>query len=423
MSHFRVISHTIRAHSIRERPGAVKHGHEQDLRLAVKQYIPYDNPKPGKEDVTLIGAHANGFPKELYEPLWDDIYTSLLRTHNRRIRAIWIADVVQQGQSGVLNEAILGDDPSWFDHGRDLLVLLNQFQDQIPAPIIGIGHSMGGMQLAHLSLMHPSLFQGLILADPVIQREDPSRPYALPSTYRRDLWPSREEARRKFQSSAFYRTWDLRVLDKWVEYGLRDLPTRLHPNSSSSDTAAAAGRKHPAVTLTTPKAQEVFTFLRSAYVDERSGLPRGVPQEEMHHDDIDDNFPFYRPEPPQIFRRLPELKPPVLYLFGQSSDLSSPEARREKLEATGTGVGGSGGISRGCVQEVVLPCGHLVPMERVQESAQASADFINSTLASWETRTRQFQQAWGRVPHDERVSIDKQWEAHIGALPKKPSKL
>jgi hypothetical protein len=63
MSHFRVISHTIRAQSIRERPGAVKHKHEKDLRLAVKQYIPHDNPKPGTEDVTLIGAHANGFPK------------------------------------------------------------------------------------------------------------------------------------------------------------------------------------------------------------------------------------------------------------------------------------------------------------------------------------------------------------------------
>jgi uncharacterized protein YbcC (UPF0753/DUF2309 family) len=62
-------------------------------------------------------------------------------------------------------------------------------------------------------------------------------------------------------------------------------------------------------------------------------------------------------------------------------------------------------------------------MERVQESAQASAEFIDSTLASWETRTRRFQQAWGHVPHDERVIIDKQWEEHIGALPKKPTKL
>lgn len=63
MSHFRIVEHEVRAQNIRDRPGAVKSGHERDLRLAVKQYIPHDNPSPGDEDVTIIGAHANGFPK------------------------------------------------------------------------------------------------------------------------------------------------------------------------------------------------------------------------------------------------------------------------------------------------------------------------------------------------------------------------
>ena len=34
---------------------------------------------------------------------------------------------------------------SWYDHGRDLMFLLNQFR--IPQPLVGVGHSMGGMQL------------------------------------------------------------------------------------------------------------------------------------------------------------------------------------------------------------------------------------------------------------------------------------
>ncbi|KAJ5693156.1 hypothetical protein N7462_002579 [Penicillium macrosclerotiorum] len=412
MSHFRIIRHEARAQNIRERPGAVKVGHERELRLAVKQYIPHDNPCPADGDLTIIGAHANGFPKELYEPLWDDIYERL-QFHNRRIRSIWIADVVHQGQSAVLNEEILGDDPSWFDHERDLLFLMNLFQDYITQPIIGVGHSMGGLQLTHLALMHSSLLQGLILLDPVIQRENPSRKYALPSTYRRDLWPSRADAAENFQSSRFYKTWDRRVLEKWIKYGLRDLPTKLYPTSSK------AGARQPAVTLTTPKSQELFTFLRSSYVDDRSGLSRGSPNEEMHPDDID-GFPFYRPEPPQIFRRLPELKPAVLYLFGNNSDLSSPDSRQEKLRVTGTGIGGSGGVSRGRVQEVVLPCGHLVPMELVRESAQASADFIDTELSHWKSQTLKFQKAWGGISHEERTSIDEQWKAHMGPLPKRP---
>ncbi|KAF9884291.1 hypothetical protein FE257_001921 [Aspergillus nanangensis] len=394
MSHFRVIEHTARCQNVRERLGAVKAGHENELKLAVKQYIPIDNP----------------CPKEVYEPLWDDIH-EILRSHNRRIRSIWIADVAQQGQSGILNESILGHDPDWFDHGRDLLSMINQFQDQIPQPLIGIGHSMGGMQLAHLSLMHPSLFEGLVLVDPVIQRENPGLEFAQSSTYRRDLWLSQKQAVDKFKSSPFYQSWDPRVFDKWTQYGLRDLPTPLYPISDKTGQSA--------VTLTTTKAQELFYYVRPSYIDEQSGLPRGVPKDDMHPDDLDER-PFYRPEPAWMFRHLPELKPAVLYLFGEKSPLSSPAARKEKLEMTGTGVGGSGGAARGLVQEVALSCGHMVPMELVRESAEASASFIDAGLSAWESRVSDFRKGWERVPHQEQVNVGQQWEKHISALPKKP---
>lgn len=36
---------------------------------------------------------------------------------------------------------------SWWDHGRDLLYLINQFHDDIVHPIIGIGNSVGASQL------------------------------------------------------------------------------------------------------------------------------------------------------------------------------------------------------------------------------------------------------------------------------------
>lgn len=49
------------------------------------------------------------FNKELYEPLWDDLQKRSAET-GIRIRSIWIADMWNQGQSGVLNEKILGND-------------------------------------------------------------------------------------------------------------------------------------------------------------------------------------------------------------------------------------------------------------------------------------------------------------------------
>lgn len=87
-----------------------------------------------------------------------------------------MADVAHQGQSGVLNENLLGNDrmsiavnrikcapflsirlmfmvmlsyatASWFDHPRDLLNLINVKRDEIKLPIVGIGHSFGGAHL------------------------------------------------------------------------------------------------------------------------------------------------------------------------------------------------------------------------------------------------------------------------------------
>ena len=172
--------------------------------------------------------------------------------------------------------------------------------------------------------------------------------------------PSREEASSKFSSSKFFQSWDPRVLEKWVEYGLRDLPTALYPDRGDEKVAP--------VTLATPKAQEVFSYLRPMYYGTSSTaaeLDRAA-YGDIHPEDVEEGYPFYRPEPAQIFRRLPELKPPVLHIFGRHSELATPDLRRKKMESTGMGVGGSGGQAEGRVKEVVLDCGHLVPMEKVK---------------------------------------------------------
>lgn len=61
-SPFRIVEHVVPSQHIREYPGATANGQET-LNLAVKQYIPLDNPNPQPGDVTILGAHANGFPK------------------------------------------------------------------------------------------------------------------------------------------------------------------------------------------------------------------------------------------------------------------------------------------------------------------------------------------------------------------------
>ena len=36
---------------------------------------------------------------------------------------------------------------SWADHPRDLLHIINHFRKEMPRPLVGIGHSMGGNHL------------------------------------------------------------------------------------------------------------------------------------------------------------------------------------------------------------------------------------------------------------------------------------
>jgi hypothetical protein len=62
---FRIHEHIVPSQHIREYPRATAGEQEDVLQIAVKQYIPLDNLEPELGDVTIIGAHANGFPKVL----------------------------------------------------------------------------------------------------------------------------------------------------------------------------------------------------------------------------------------------------------------------------------------------------------------------------------------------------------------------
>lgn len=60
---FRVVEHEVPCQHIREYPHATSTDQEDTLYLAVKQYIPLDNPNPQPGDITVIGAHGNAFAK------------------------------------------------------------------------------------------------------------------------------------------------------------------------------------------------------------------------------------------------------------------------------------------------------------------------------------------------------------------------
>ncbi|KAJ0163146.1 hypothetical protein CTA2_3458 [Colletotrichum tanaceti] len=430
---FHVKEHVLDGSHIREFPRALSRSQDDVLKLAVKEYIPKDNPSPKPGDVTIIGAHANGFPKELYEALWQDLHAESLKPSSTfRIRSIIIADAAWQSASAALNEPLLGNDPGWFDHPRDLLHLINTLRP--PRPLVGIGHSFGGSAIANVALINPRLFSAIVLLDPVISKWSSnakgtieSSPAAA-SARRRDLWPSRAAARAAFLKSPFYRAWDPRVFDAWLHHGLRDLPTQLYPTATpeAADGAAAiASEKDRAVTLATTKHQEVFTYFRPSW-DAYDAAGREIVRPDLVPD-IDPGlnesyftFPVYRSEGASTLARLPQLRPRVLYVFGGASDLSTPDLREEKMQLTGTGVGGSGGAARGKVKEVTLPgAGHLFPMEVPGTSAELSAGWIEEALADWRAEQADYER-WTRLSVAEKTTLTDEWIKRLGGSARSP---
>lgn len=427
-SPFTVKEHVVPAQHIREYPGATLEDQEAALSLHVKQYTPKGKQgiKPGA--VTVIGAHANGFPKELYEPLWQGLCLYLER-NGLEIQSIWIADVTHQGVSGILNEDSLGNDPHWNDHARDLLHMINYFRREMPRPLVGVGHSLGGCNLVNLSLMHPRLLSALVLIEPIItgQALDPSQvqtdesngdkvliSWPSFSAVRRDSWPSRAAAASAFKNSKFYKAWDPRVLDLWIQHGLRDTPSTTPPQHSPS---SSPNNERP-VTLATTKHQEVFTFVRPSRNTKFDPVSKAVKYDRAETPDLHPNsallWPVYLPAAPMTFDNLKHLRPPVLYIFGGKSGVWGNEAKKETLKRTGAGVGGSGGAAEGKVEgHTISSASHLVPMEQVEDVTEKAGEWLVDELQKWRNREDDWNRQWARKSKEERSMLTPEFQSML----------
>lgn len=403
---FHVREHRILGQHIREYPGATAQGDDDALQIEIKQYIPIDNPTPEPGDVTIIATHANAHCKELYEPLWEELHARS-SSAKFRIRSIWVADIAQQGASYIANESKLGNDPHWFDHSRDLLRMIDHFREQMPRPIVGVGHSAGGAQIIFLSHIHPRLFHSLVLIEPSLNiaslRE--SRKVATVNFkyafFRKDVWPSRSKAAAWISKNPFYKGWDPRVISQLFRYGLRQTPTLLHPNADA-DT----------VTLRTPKHQEAFLSVRPRFNELSMKKPASAGKRNTDAG-IDPNagseFPFDRFETRQSFSFLETLRPSVLFIHGDQSFFTTPDVRAARVRTTGTGPSGNGGTKLGRVKEVVLPGGHFVVMELVNKTATSIADYMGGELQRWKEEEQSFKEQWERRDPRQKQMLDERW--------------
>ena len=223
---------------------------------------------------------------------------------------------------------------------------------------------------------------------------------ALLSTIRRDIWDSRDRAENSLRKT--FSSWDSRVVEKYLKFGLRPVPTPIYDPDRDSTVSSNA------VTLTTSKHQEAWSYARANFEPETAKLDRLL----LPENDPIIEIPYLttRPECLIAMRNLPQLRPSVLYVFGGKSPLSPPRAQDRRLQLTGTGVGGSGGVAAAKVEKHILEnAGHLVILEHPGKCAQVAIDWIKRWQEKWLADEKFFAEFKDKKSDESMMRVSEAW--------------
>lgn len=162
----------------------------------------------------LVFAHANGFPAPCYARLFAGLEKDFSIRYLPR----------------------LAHDPAYVvtDGWPQLVAELIHFIEQGPGPVVGLGHSLGGLLSFMAAVERPELFSGLILLDaPIIERRrarvlqlskrwgfiDRVSP-AHATRHRRSHWPDAATAIAHFRTRKLFRHFDPACLEDYVHQGM-----------------------------------------------------------------------------------------------------------------------------------------------------------------------------------------------------------
>jgi pimeloyl-ACP methyl ester carboxylesterase len=163
-------------------------------------------------------SHANGVPAQTYQPLFD-----LLVPH-----PVSFLPVMGQGRHQAGND--------WQPLAQELIETIEATHTE---PVVGLGHSLGGVVTCWAALQRPDLFAQVILLDPPFLSLKIRRwliathwlgagvrqrlvPLAQKAARRRDHFSSYDEARSYWAGKRFFQTWDPACFEAYVQHSLTD---------------------------------------------------------------------------------------------------------------------------------------------------------------------------------------------------------
>jgi pimeloyl-ACP methyl ester carboxylesterase len=408
-----IIPHIVPVAPYREYPQAII-DERKGVRIAVKQYIPRQASTSVNttDPITIIAAGGLGFFKELYEPLFAEICQQA-QIVGVNIRAIWIADMFNMGESAQANRNNLGCDPAWIDHSRDLWGVVNHFREEMPKPIVGLGHSMGCNQLVCLSSWHPTLFHSLAFIEPGIDPKyggDMICPWRFQTLQLKECWSDRAEAEARLVKFHKAQTWDEKTSARLKHYGIwRDL-------QGTGEDWRFATSKHQLVSML-GRHNPMKIGLGPGGIDEMT-----LEQRELIPDSDPDSWnegSFYLSELKRAWESLPGVRPWVLYINGGKSPIfGCPRTRDERASRTGIGVGGNGGVRLGAVKQIIVEDGEhgMVFDHNICIVAGHVVDWFVQESERWMGGHRKRLDTWQKKTLEEQQRVRDEYAAAAGWL-------
>ena len=172
---------------------------------------------PGKSAVHFL--HANSFCASMYH----DFLSPLFPDYD-----VWALEIPGHGKS---------DWPGTIDKWEDLADYFIDYLDtsEIPKPLMGIGHSIGGVVTLFAAVMRPDLFSNIILLDPVILPAkilmkvrlarffhfEHASPLIQKAKRRKRSFPDREAAIDHYRKKRAFRDWQPGIVEAYVDGGFK----------------------------------------------------------------------------------------------------------------------------------------------------------------------------------------------------------
>ena len=257
---------------------------------------------------TLFFAHANGFPSPSYTPFFE-----ALQQHNHTV------DYIEK-------VGLNPDYPITNNWSHLVEELEREIESRHQEPVIGIGHSLGGMLSYLLARKRPDLYSHLILLDPPVINgwqnslwwlskkfgvSDRLTP-AGSSKKRRTTFDSREQAYEKLRGKRLFKDFTEASFQAYIQHGLVD----------------------------TEDGQVTLAI------------------------DLKTELALFRTAPDDLWRYRKPLPIPGLYLTGEESEFASQPFAARLARTAG-------------MDYKVLEGGHLFPQEHPAVTAQVITDWLS----------------------------------------------